>query len=177
LHFPQLTPYWPTFSASAANRKSHTSNTFYLEHRKAVAFARDDPSEAIPVFKNLEEWEPIKSTKLDLCARICQYILSSDSAPQIHFEDGVPIFPPIVPSRAETQETKVLIYQEFPSFTGLLRNVSSFFLFSGPSIILYSLESTTPASLYGSPTEELIFRCTAVFFWRKYGHLTVVNFF
>ena len=56
-----------------------------------------------------------------------RHILTRDDAPQISFEDGVAIFPPmpaLQPGQVVAKNTKVLIYQEFPSFSGLLRNVS-----------------------------------------------------
>ena len=54
---------------------------------------RDDKS--IPVLKSLEQWEPVKSTKIDVCTHICKHLLTHDDAPDISFQDGLPVFPPM----------------------------------------------------------------------------------
>jgi hypothetical protein len=96
-----------------------------------VCYAKQDPSEPNPVFKTMEEWQAAKSTKMDVCAQLCQYYLSRDDAPDVEFENGKPVFP-ILPSLAEgivpTRTTKILIYSEFPSMTGLLINVRPIFV-------------------------------------------------
>jgi hypothetical protein len=92
----------------------------------SVGFARLRLDEKIPVFNSLEEWEPVKSTKMDICAKMCSHLLSSDDAPDMDFCNGTVTFPPLpTPNTGErvTQETKILIYQEFPSLGPLLRNV------------------------------------------------------
>lgn len=110
------------------------SRTFYLEHRMAIGYARYNLDDNIPKFKSLEEWEPMKSTKMDTCARMCQHLLSRDDAPEITVEDGqviIPPLPPLQPGEPCLQTTKILISQQFPSLAGLLRNVCTpVFLFS-----------------------------------------------
>lgn len=96
-----------------------------------VGYARLSLKEPIPTFKTLEEWEQHKSTKMDICAQMCRHLLSRDDAPAMTFQDGQVIFPPISsgePEEAVKQDTKVLIYQEFPSLGPLLRNVGVFVL-------------------------------------------------
>jgi hypothetical protein len=92
-----------------------------------VGFAKRD-GEEIPTFKTLEQWDALKSTKMDACARICRHLLSRDDAPAIIFKDGEAIFPTIPPHQQSRtriyQETKILIYQEFTSLGPLLLNVS-----------------------------------------------------
>lgn len=93
----------------------------------AVGYARDLSDDDIPVFRTLEEWEKKKSTKMDVCARMCRYILQRDDAPQVEFKDGKAVFttlPPLFEGQVASQETRILIYQEFPSLGRLLRNVS-----------------------------------------------------
>jgi TATA-binding protein-associated factor len=93
----------------------------------SVGFARLNLEEKIPTFQTLDDWYMKKSTKIDACARMCQHILSRDDAPEISIKEGTIFFPPISdPALGETvsQETKILIYQEFPSLGPLLRNVS-----------------------------------------------------
>lgn len=84
-----------------------------------------------PTFKTLDEWEPVKSTKMDVCAKLCQYYLQRDDVPDVEFKDGRPIFPKIrlpQPGQVITQNRKLLIFAEFPSMTGLLRNVRTPFI-------------------------------------------------
>ena len=85
-----------------------------------------------PVFKTREEWEPVKSTKMDTCAKICKYYLYRDDCAPVSFKDGKVVFPIIkayCPEKGDTRNRKVLIYSEFLSKTTLLRNVSSLSVF------------------------------------------------
>jgi hypothetical protein len=102
---------------------------FYLEYRMATGYAKDDPNEHIPKFNNIEEWDKCKSTKMDVCTKICQHLLTRDDALDVEFQEGVPIFPPFpdsVEGIAVPRKNRILIYQEFPSLGGLLRQVSTF---------------------------------------------------
>jgi hypothetical protein len=106
-------------------------SSFYIEHRMCVGFARLKLEDPIPEFKTLEEWEEKKSTKIDICARMCRHLLSHDDAPKMVFGNGTVVFPPVPPSqpgKKVPQTVKILIYQEFPSLGPLLRNVSHKFL-------------------------------------------------
>jgi hypothetical protein len=91
-----------------------------------ATYPRLSLTDKIPLFKSLEEWQSRKSTKVDVCAQMCRHLLSRDDAPDMVFKDGGVSFPevpnPIIP---EDQQTKILIYQEFPSFGPLVRNVST----------------------------------------------------
>ena len=74
----------------------------------------------------MEDWQRNKSTKVDICARICLHLLSRDDAPSMVFENGGVVFPPVpVPAPGErvSQTIKILIYQEFPSFGPMVRDV------------------------------------------------------
>lgn len=91
-----------------------------------ATYPRLSLTEPIPCFKSLEEWDSRKSTKVDICARMCCHLLSRDDAPEMSFKDGQVIFPDIPPpthGEIVQKETKILIYQEFPSFGPLLRGV------------------------------------------------------
>jgi hypothetical protein len=101
---------------------------FYHEYRKAVSYAQENADAPIPSFKTLSEWEPVKSTKIDICVRICQHYLSRDDVPDVAFDDGEPIFPPLPPHDAQkpfTQLRKILVYSESPNMTTLIQNVSA----------------------------------------------------
>lgn len=124
-------------SVSAANSSSKfTTRSFYIEYRMAVGYATDESNATdeskprIPVFTTLEQWEPVKSTKMDACAKICQYMLTRDNIPEPIFKDGQVIFPSITQplQTGEKKETKILIYQEFTSLRPLLRNVNLSYL-------------------------------------------------
>ncbi|KAF8057085.1 P-loop containing nucleoside triphosphate hydrolase protein, partial [Lyophyllum atratum] len=101
------------------------SRSFYIHHRMSVGFARLDMDDPIPIFHSLAQWDAQKSTKIDTCARMVRHILTDDNTPDMIFEDGVeyPDIPPPNPGEKVSQETKILIYQEFPSLGPLLRNI------------------------------------------------------
>ncbi|KAF8869930.1 SNF2 family N-terminal domain-containing protein [Infundibulicybe gibba] len=94
-----------TITSANESGKFRTSK-FYLEYRSAVSFAKKDPTSLTPTFNSLDEWEPVKSTKMDACARICHHYLSPGHA-----------------QGPSTTNRKILIYSEFPSMTKLLRNI------------------------------------------------------
>lgn len=82
----------------------------------AFSFAKEGPDDEIPTFKSLEAWEPMKSTKMDTCARVLQHLLSRDDAPLVEFVDGFPVFPPLpelLPGQVATWNCRVLVYQAF----------------------------------------------------------------
>ena len=110
-------------------------------------FARENPEETIPHFASLEEWEPVKSTKLDTAARLCQYFLQRDGLPIPSFADGRVYFPPLPPINEgnATQDGKIVVFTEFPSMIGLFINVSFLYSFSYhlyPHIVPRFLNST-----------------------------------
>ncbi|KAF9442094.1 P-loop containing nucleoside triphosphate hydrolase protein [Macrolepiota fuliginosa MF-IS2] len=109
---------------TACDSRIHTKK-FYLEYRLAVGYAKGDAGELWPTFKSLEEWEPLKSTKMDVCAKICAHYLTHDDVGDVVFEEGQPIFPDIPDMReADIQRTRrIIIYAEFPSMAPLLQNV------------------------------------------------------
>ncbi|KIJ45378.1 hypothetical protein M422DRAFT_251151, partial [Sphaerobolus stellatus SS14] len=73
-------------SVSAGNLGAgHLCKEFYLDHRLSVGYAMDRIEDELPTFNTLEEWEAKKSTKFDICARLCKYILSHDGVPLPHF--------------------------------------------------------------------------------------------
>ncbi|KAJ2914050.1 hypothetical protein MD484_g6375, partial [Candolleomyces efflorescens] len=109
--------------ASDAAGRSITSTTFYIEHRMGVTFARADPSEPIPVFKSIEEWETQLSTKIDNLVTISIHFLTRDDMPMVSSENGLVIYPRAPTTVGFTRNTKILIYQEFPSNTALVRNI------------------------------------------------------
>ncbi|KIJ48121.1 hypothetical protein M422DRAFT_248305 [Sphaerobolus stellatus SS14] len=81
-------------SVSAGNLGAgHLCKEFYLDHRLSVGYAMDRIEDELPTFNTLEEWEAKKSTKFDICARLCKYILSHDGVPLPHFVDGQVEFP------------------------------------------------------------------------------------
>ena len=91
-----------------------------------MCYAKENPADPDPVFESLDQWEAEKSTKMDICARICRHYLSRDDVEDVGFEHGqlfLPTFDPL--GRPFTQNRRVLIYSEFPSMAPILRNVSA----------------------------------------------------
>ena len=121
-----------------------TTRGFYIEYRTSVMYARADPEEAIPYFTSLEDWEPVKSTKLDTAARLCKYFLQRDGLPVPTFADGRVYYPPLPPIDEETvtNEGKIVVYTEFPSMIGLFINVSANFVMQA-FIYIWSLDLST----------------------------------
>lgn len=68
----------------------------------------------------------MKSTKMDVCARICEHYLKRDDAMDVTFVEGEPVFPK-APDTSEVDDVKrnrrIIIYAEFPSMAPLLQNV------------------------------------------------------
>lgn len=94
-----------------------------------VTFCQEDPDAPIPQFNTLDEWNDMKSTKIDLAAKIVGHLLSRDDAPEVQFVDGEAIFPqmpPTDPTNPPTRERKVAIYQEFSSYRPIMQNVRLF---------------------------------------------------
>jgi TATA-binding protein-associated factor len=91
-----------------------------------VGYAKDDADSLWPTFRSLEEWEPVKSTKMEILAQICAHYLSHDDVKDVIFEDGRPVFPPTPEvTDAKTQKTRrIIVYGEFPSMAPLLQNVT-----------------------------------------------------
>ncbi|KIK51761.1 hypothetical protein GYMLUDRAFT_251819 [Collybiopsis luxurians FD-317 M1] len=103
---------------------------FYMEYRLSVAYAKSDSNGPDPVFETMDEWKPIKSTKMDTCAQICAYYLYHDDVPDVEFANGKPVFGRVdrfSADRGHTRKRKILIYSEFPSMTSLLRKVLSLY--------------------------------------------------
>ncbi|KXN85122.1 Chromodomain-helicase-DNA-binding protein 1-like protein [Leucoagaricus sp. SymC.cos] len=89
----------------------------------AVGYAKEDVSGVWPIFQSLEEWEPKKSTKMDICAHICAYYLLHDEVDDISFEDGEPIFPDVVNDPSISRDRRIIVYAEFPSLVPTLVSV------------------------------------------------------
>lgn len=90
-------------------------------------FAREDAEDDIPHFNSLEEWEAVKSTKLDTAAQLCQYLLQQDDLPNPTFSNGRVHFPPVslLNEDAAKHDLKIVVFTEFPSMISLFQNVSS----------------------------------------------------
>ncbi|KAF9441652.1 hypothetical protein P691DRAFT_683240 [Macrolepiota fuliginosa MF-IS2] len=151
-----------TVLSSTDSTKIQTKK-FYLEYRTAVGYAKEDPADPWPLFKSLEEWEPVKSTKMDVCARVCKHYLTHDDMEDVTFVDGVPVFPESAATGKEIRRNRrVIIYAEFSSMAPLLQNVLS--LYGIPSLaingkISFSQRDKRIKELYGdsNPARVLIF--------------------
>lgn len=67
----------------------------------------------------------MKSTKMDVCAKICAHYLERDDAHDVAFVDGEPVLPqpPCVPEEGIKRTRRIIIFAEFPSMAPLLQNV------------------------------------------------------
>ncbi|KAJ3885134.1 P-loop containing nucleoside triphosphate hydrolase protein [Lentinula edodes] len=114
-------------SASTGNEAGKfTTRKFYMEYRLTLCFPKTDPGSPNPDFESIDQWNRIKSTKMDVCAQICQHYLLGDDVPDVEFIDGKPVFPKPNPSdgpKGPSKTRKILIYSEFPSMTSLLVKV------------------------------------------------------
>ncbi|KAJ4463203.1 P-loop containing nucleoside triphosphate hydrolase protein [Lentinula lateritia] len=111
-------------NASTGNEAGKfTTRKFYMEYRLTLCFPKTDPGSPNPDIKSKDEWNRIKSTKMDVCAQICHYYLLRDDVPDVEFLDGKPVFPKLKPLKGSSKTRKILIYSEFPSMTSLLVKV------------------------------------------------------
>lgn len=69
---------------------------FYLEYYLAVRYVKKDAANLWPTFKSLEEWEPLKSMKMDTCVKLCKHYLMHDNVSNVTFEEGKPVFPSLM---------------------------------------------------------------------------------
>jgi hypothetical protein len=75
----------------------------------------------------MDQWEAAKSTKMDVCAKICRHYLSRDDVEDVKFQDGKLVLPAAdsdLSGQPFSQNRRILIYSEFPSMSSILRNVS-----------------------------------------------------
>jgi SNF2 family DNA or RNA helicase len=101
---------------------------FYIEYRLSLIFARSDSKAPLPRITSLEQWAEIKSTKLDMAARLCQYFLTRDDLPLPTFANGSIDFPAIPPAKngfKTTKDSKIVVFTEFPSMLSLFIDVSA----------------------------------------------------
>jgi hypothetical protein len=97
-----------------------------------AVYPRATLKESLPTFSSLESWREKKSTKIDICARMCLHLLSRDDASPMRFEDGTinfPESPQPAPGEPPSYNNKILIYHEFPSFGPLIRSVCDLLFF------------------------------------------------
>ncbi|KAF8155458.1 hypothetical protein B0H34DRAFT_675656 [Crassisporium funariophilum] len=64
------------------------SRSFYIDHQICVLYAQRNLAKPVPHFKTLKQWQEKKSTKFNICARLCRHLLTRDDAPKIKVVDG-----------------------------------------------------------------------------------------
>jgi hypothetical protein len=97
-----------------------------------AVYPRATLKESLPTFSSLEAWKEKKSTKIDICARMCLHLLSRDDAATMGFKEGTVDFPESpqpAPGELVSHKNKILIYHEFPSFGPLIRGVCDLLFF------------------------------------------------
>lgn len=82
---------------------------------------------------------PVRSTKMDVCARLCAHYLTHDQVDNVSFVDGKPVFPKIAitPGHLLQKTRRIIIFQEFSSMALLLQNVRISSLISFMFDIIY----------------------------------------
>ncbi|KAL0057974.1 hypothetical protein AAF712_015368 [Marasmius tenuissimus] len=113
-------------NANAANESGIVATRFYLDYRLTSCYAKADPDGPNPKFNSLDEWEPVKSTKMDVAARVAAHYLSHDEIDDVSCERGEAIYPamPFVPaSESPPRNRKVLISVAFPSLMPIFLDV------------------------------------------------------
>ena len=102
------------------------ASSFYLASRMGATYPRLSLEEKIPRFQTREDWDSRKSTKVDMCARMCSHLITRDDAPSMIFEDGKIIFPEVpkpLPGEQISQQLKIVIFEDFASFGPMVRDV------------------------------------------------------
>lgn len=104
------------------------TESFWSNERMSVTFPREDTSAPIPRVKSRRMWETMKTTKIDVAARLAFYLLCSDTAPRPRLRKGNLLLPELDPNQPASRTRKILIYQEWAIFLQLLLDVSSCFV-------------------------------------------------
>jgi hypothetical protein len=104
--------------------RSHRTAAILSRLSDGLGFAKETPESPIPKFVSLSDWERQKSTKFDVCARVCQHLLRRDDIPDVLFLDGELKLSQMEEASEARKTRRILVYQEFSSMSGLLQNVS-----------------------------------------------------
>ncbi|KAF5344632.1 hypothetical protein D9756_011234 [Leucocoprinus leucothites] len=120
-----LPPYKEIFGVLNLTERENQIIEERAEAAKADRLCEGRPLRIVTVVASLDEWEPIRSTKMDVCARLCRHYLTNDDVEDVHFEEGEPIFPdiPSIPRHKISRKRRIIIYAEFPSMAPLLQNI------------------------------------------------------
>jgi hypothetical protein len=105
-----------------------SSQNIYLEYRLAIAYLKRNRKDPLPKPTTLEEWEEVKSTKIDALAKLCSGLTFHDNVPLPNFDGGFPEFPPFPdrPPPEQPRTRRILVYCEFPSITPLIQRARAF---------------------------------------------------
>ncbi|OBZ77288.1 hypothetical protein A0H81_02843 [Grifola frondosa] len=99
-----------------------------MARKGLVQYKLTSPGAHLDPVKTMAEWEALKSTKMDFCARLLQHLgKRNDAPPPIIHEDGSWEFPEL-PSTAQDEwsarcDQKSVIYSEFSSMATFLQSV------------------------------------------------------
>lgn len=151
---------------------SNIIQKFYLEGRTKVAFP-NHTTPIYPVVATLEEWNGVRSSKVDLLVKLLHHHLLDDKHQQVDWVDvdglSVPMWrdaggcpmeggPREVDTSLMTLGTrKILIYHEFPMMAPLLVSVSDLYVYHLFTMLM-TIEGIE-ASSYRDPGVERDARC------------------
>ncbi|KAL0952272.1 hypothetical protein HGRIS_006562 [Hohenbuehelia grisea] len=108
---------------------------FWIHYQLGLIFLKDpeDLSDGYPELSDMEEYNPLRSTKLDVLCDLLQHLLSDDTRhfPSYSVEEKKIVFPALPPAPengVRPQSRKVLVYHEFPT---MLRPILSIMKLNG----------------------------------------------
>ena len=104
------------------------TESLFSNERLTVTFPRENRKEPLPKVGSKRVWKDLgEPTKITGTKDLAVYLLLGDDAPAPIVGEGGITYPPYVPSPTTARTRKILIYQEFPVYTELLRDVRSSF--------------------------------------------------
>ncbi|KAG6839498.1 hypothetical protein C0991_002138, partial [Blastosporella zonata] len=101
------------------------TTNFYNDYRVSIVWEKENPGDPYPTFKDLAEWQPVKTTKLDVAARVCQHYVSRDDVEDVQFVDGLPVFPvrSAVPGETISCSRRIIMFAHFSSMAAFIKNI------------------------------------------------------
>jgi hypothetical protein len=104
------------------------TESLFSNERLTVTFPREDRKEPLPKVGSKRVWEALgEPTKITGTKNLASYLLLGDDVPAPIIDEAGITYPAYKPTPTSTKTRKILIYQEFPVYTPVLREVWWFF--------------------------------------------------
>lgn len=102
------------------------TESLFSNERLTVTFPRANRKEPLPRIGSKRVWKDLgEPTKITGVKDLVVYLLLGDDVPAPTIGEAGIVYPPYVPSPTTSRNRKLLIYQEFPVYTDVLRDVQS----------------------------------------------------